>query len=125
MIEKLDNFDSSWHTWPVTPQRNLQRRGNSGSLFEGEFRIEAVRLQQELDQLRQQYAAVQERLGHVNNIAEAHLANYHKLLEEHQSLAQDHHAMVEAHHATIDSIQNSLSWRLTHPLRWLGNRARR
>lgn len=118
-LEALDNFDSPWHTWPVTPQRNARRRGSSGSLFEGEFQIEAIRLQQELDQLRQQHAAVQEQLGHANNIAEAHLANYHKLLEEHQSLAQDHRAAAEAHHAAIDSIQNSLSWRLTRPLRWL------
>lgn len=110
-FQPLDNYESTWHSWPVAPRRNLDRRRNGGGLFETEFRIESRRLESELTSLGRQQADLQHAFDDQSTAHEQLIEKYNALLEEHRTV--------------IDAFENSTSWKITRPLRDLLRRFRK
>jgi hypothetical protein len=107
----IDNYDSPWHSWPVSHGKKTHLRRNGGGLFDAEFRLETVRLSKEVEQLRRQCADLQQQV-------DQQIATNHQLIE-------DKKLMIEDFRQRLGSVTDSLSWKITEPLRWMNQKLKR
>lgn len=111
----LDNYDSTWHRWPVVSNKNQSRRTNAGGLLETDFRLENLRLKKVIDQLEADKQALNELVLAERAMSEQHAATLSAQAEE----LRQHIEVVKA------TFLGSTSWRVTRPLRWISEKVGR
>ncbi|MFF1878081.1 glycosyltransferase domain-containing protein [Leifsonia sp. NPDC058230] len=109
----LDNNASQWHRWPVDVKRRASMGVATGRRT-GPMLAEIARLEREI-------AALQPVAQKVNDVEAEAAAR----LDATQLELTDAKGRANAARAEINSIRNSVSWRMTRPIRAVGTRLRR